>query len=86
MIEGMNEEARIESIQGLMTRIEYTENTIEPLCVGDGQVQVDSNAVANMLLHSVLNQLTIMNTLKAILLKDGEKVVPMPEPENPEQN
>ena len=62
-----NNEKRMEAIQNIMTRVKYTEQTIEPLVVGDGQVQVDSSAIANMILHTVLNQMTIMNTLKDML-------------------
>lgn len=75
MIEGMDNGKRLEAIQNLLTRIEYTENAIKPLVVGDGEVQIDSNAVANMILHTVLNQMTIMNTLKDMLLKKGETAV-----------
>lgn len=84
MIETMNEEARHAAIQAFLTRIDYTEKVIEPLICGEGQVQVDSNAIANMMLHTVLNQLTIMNTLKDMLLKDGETAMRLEE--NPEQN
>lgn len=81
-----DKEKRLEAIQALMTRMKYTEETIEPLRVGEGQVQVDSSAIANMILHTVLNQLTIMNTLKDMLLKEGETVCEAsPEP-NPDQN
>ena len=69
-----NNEKRMEAIQNIMTRVKYTEQTIEPLVVGDGQVQVDSSAIANMILHTVLNQMTIMNTLQDMLLKEGEVV------------
>ena len=86
MIENMPEAERIEAIQALITRIEYTESTIEPLCVGEGKVQLDSAAVANLILHTVLNQLTLMNTLKSMLLKEGEKVTELPSLDNTVQN
>lgn len=86
MIDGMSEETRIEAIQALMKRQEYVECVLEPLCDTSGHVQIDSNAVANLILHCVLNQLTIMSTLKALLLKEGEKVVPMPDPEKEESD
>jgi hypothetical protein len=78
----MSKERRHKSVQELLTRMEYTENNIQPLIIGDGQVQLDSNAVANLILHTVLNQLTIMSTLKELLLKDGETVMRVEE--NPE--
>jgi len=84
MIEGMNNEKRLEAIQNLLTRIEYTEGVIKPLTESSGQVNVDSVAIANMIVQLVLSQVTIMDTLKEILLKDGETAVRMLE--EPEQN
>ena len=84
MIEGMNNEKRLEAIQNLLTRIEYTEGVIKPLTESSGQVHVDSMAIANMIVQLVLSQVTIMETLKEILLKDGETAVRMLE--EPEQN
>ena len=83
-MDSMSKERRHEAIQEILTRIEYTENTIQPLIVGDGQIQLDSNAVANLILHTVLNQLTMMNTLKSMLLEDGETVRRLDE--SPEEN
>lgn len=81
MIEEMNKEDRIEAIQNLLTRSEYTESTLRPLTSEGGQVQIDSAAVANLILHTVLNQLTIMDVLRKMLTKSGETIVRAPEQE-----
>jgi len=74
-----NEESRIDAIQSLSLRVEHTQKFLESLRIGTDNVQIDANAVANLILHSVLNQTVMMGVLSDMLLKEGETVGKLPE-------